>query len=156
MDTNPATKPLTHTLSSLQSELGLEPNTNHHQRDFIQQLTGAGAESHDLVIRVLQRQGSWSPAEVKKEGLEEPESSGTLQERNPQTTDRTQVGSQRSESLDGSDLGPLHRTCGWVPWSSCGTSKSGIGVCLWLFCLPLGSFFSYWAASSSPDIRVRV
>lgn len=52
--------------------------------------------------------------EEGKGGLQEPEGIRPPQEDSPQTQlIRTQVGSQRSESLYGSNLGPLHDTMSW-------------------------------------------
>lgn len=73
------------------------------QKDFIQQLMGAAAEPD--------RQTVGSPA-GEKEGLEELEQSETPRGHSPQNQlSGTQGVSQRSESLQGSEIGSVHMLC---------------------------------------------
>lgn len=69
---------------------------------------------------------SGSPVEKVEEGLEQTEGGRTLQGPGPwsQVT-RTHGESQRTETLCGSDLGPLHLCYGRVAWCSCEIPNSG-------------------------------
>lgn len=60
-------------------------------------------------------------------------------------------GLQRSGSLLGSDLDPLHICYCCIAWFSCGIPNSGTGGCLLLFYLLVISFSSYWVVLSNID-----
>ena len=51
--------------------------------------------------------------------------------------------------LQGTDQGPLQICYSCIAWSSFGTPNGQNKICLWLFCLLLGLFSSYWVASYS-------
>jgi hypothetical protein len=91
------------------------------------------------------RQSSQSPLEEEKKGLEDPEGPRTIREHSPHNQlTRTQVASQRSGSLNRSDLGPLYICYGRVTLSSCvnpnsrSRAVSDIFAYLWDPFLPLG------------------
>jgi hypothetical protein len=96
-----------------------------------------------LPYRVPQPSVRQSPVGEGREGLPEPEvTTRSPQGHGPQSQlTLTQVSSQRSGSLYGSDRGLLHV----VRFRS----NSGNGGCL-----PLGPFSFYWVTSSRLDMRV--
>jgi hypothetical protein len=96
-----------------------------------------GPEASIIVVRETSSSSWWeqmqspqsgNPVEQGEKGLKEPEGSRIPREHCPQNhLTRIPVGSRRSGSLYGSDLGPLHRYCSCVAQCSCGTPNNGIG-----------------------------
>jgi hypothetical protein len=67
----------------------------------------------------------------------------------------TQMGSQISENLFGSELGTLHINYNCIIQCSWGIPNSGGRGCLRLsYALLLRSFSSHWIASSSLNVRI--
>jgi hypothetical protein len=120
---------------------GMGAPPNHHQRNqrhCSQQLMAANGESHSQTLgRALLRK--------RVEGLVEPNGSRIPQVQCSQDQlTRTQVDSQRSGSLYGSDLGLLHICYGCIALCSCGTPNSRSKGCFRLLSMPLGRFSSDW------------
>lgn len=116
-------------VSCLQDVLGLDASTIfiRDARDSIHQWMGADAQS---LMQIFGRAWEVLGGE-EEEGMEKPERSGTPQEHGTVNEESgTKVGSQKSGSLCGSHLGPLHISYGCLTWCSCGIPKSGIMVCL--------------------------
>jgi hypothetical protein len=77
----------------------------------------------------------------RKNRLEKPRESMTSPKPSPQNQmTGTQVGSQRSRSLYGSNLSSLHKCYGCVGWRFGGIPNNGSWGCLWLFGMPLAPF----------------